>query len=475
MGGIALAGVVGLAALLRFATLGDQSFWYDEALTLELVDGSFGGVLDEVHDFDANPPLYYAAAWVWTRIFGDSEWGLRSLSALIGTATVPVVYAAARELLDRLAALAAAGLVAVSPVMIWYAQEGRAYALVVLLCALAFLFFVHTLRSPGAPRPLAGWALTSALALCTHYFSLLVIVPMAAWLLLRVPPVRRSALAVGAVAATGLALLPLALYQRDHGGVEWITDLPLQDRMRDVVKVLVAGTADIRPWPVLPVAAALAAAVVLVAWRGDARARRGVLVAGGLGAAAIVLPLAGAAVGVDYILDRNLLTVFVLLVIALASAVAVPELKLVGAALVVVVVAVFVRYDAKHLTNDHLERDDWRAVARALGPAESERVVVVAPRWQARPLRLYSESLRPMSGSRPVEEVAILVFSRPNWGRDAPPQPPPRGGFRVVERRIVQRTTLTRFRAARPTRIGPVGLATPGANGSGVFLETGGY
>ena len=50
--------------------------------------------------------------WVWQKVFGSGDIALRSLSALLGTATIPVVYAAARELASRRAGLLAAGLAA---------------------------------------------------------------------------------------------------------------------------------------------------------------------------------------------------------------------------------------------------------------------------------------------------------------------------------------------------------------------------
>ena len=46
---------------------------------------------------ESTPPLYYCVAWVWARVFGFGEAGLRSLSALCRGATVPVVYCATAQ------------------------------------------------------------------------------------------------------------------------------------------------------------------------------------------------------------------------------------------------------------------------------------------------------------------------------------------------------------------------------------------
>src|SRR3954451_11075986 len=60
-----------LAAVLRFATLDAQSLWYDEALTLGLTHGSLHDMMDGIRAHEANPPLYYALARFWSRVFGD--------------------------------------------------------------------------------------------------------------------------------------------------------------------------------------------------------------------------------------------------------------------------------------------------------------------------------------------------------------------------------------------------------------------
>src|SRR5919112_1333049 len=101
----ALAGITVVGALLRFVTLGDQSYWGDEGVTVALVRMSFGDMLDTIPKWESTPPLYYALAWVWTRALGSSEeWGLRSLSAVAGAVTIPVLYAAACTLVTRPAA-----------------------------------------------------------------------------------------------------------------------------------------------------------------------------------------------------------------------------------------------------------------------------------------------------------------------------------------------------------------------------------
>src|SRR5207342_913344 len=156
-----VAGLTLLGAILRFATLGVQAYHHDEIVTASRVlRGSFWHAMDAVGFSESAPPLYYALAWVWTQVTGTGEVGLRSFSALAGVATVPVAYLIGRELrlraecaidhpmggsIDRLAqrtGIMAAALVAVNPMLLWYSQEGRAYALLVLLTSLSLLYLV---------------------------------------------------------------------------------------------------------------------------------------------------------------------------------------------------------------------------------------------------------------------------------------------------------------------------------------------
>jgi len=62
----------------------------------------------KVARLESTPPLYSCVAWVWARMFGTSEVGLRSLSALLGTITIPVGWWTARKFVSRPAALVAA-------------------------------------------------------------------------------------------------------------------------------------------------------------------------------------------------------------------------------------------------------------------------------------------------------------------------------------------------------------------------------
>ena len=127
---------------------------------------------------------------------------------------MPVAYLIGAELAARRAGLIAAALVAVNPMLIWYSQEARSYALLVFFGgALAALLRPGPGQRPAAATSLA-LGLASALALCSHYFAVFPVGIEAVWLLVALRG--RGALvlpALAGVGAAGLALAPLAISQ----------------------------------------------------------------------------------------------------------------------------------------------------------------------------------------------------------------------------------------------------------------------
>src|SRR5262249_26583020 len=153
------------------------------------------------------PPLYFVVAWLWCRIFGTTEAGVRSLSALAGIAMIPLTYLVAFRTTSTRVGLAAAALAAVSPMLVWFSLDARAYAFLVLLIGVSFLYFVAYLTDRSR-RSAVGWAMSSGLALATHYYAFILIVPEALWLFLVARPRRTIAIAISFVGLVALALLP---------------------------------------------------------------------------------------------------------------------------------------------------------------------------------------------------------------------------------------------------------------------------
>src|SRR4051794_458403 len=316
-----LAAIVALGGGVRFATLGHQSFDSGETITAaRILHSSYGETFTAVASIERSGPLYYTLAWAWAHAFGTGEVALRSLSAIFGTATIALAFAAAREAFSNRAALIAAALIAASPDLIWYSQEARSYALFIMLAAAALYFFARTLRRPGRGA-IIGWAATSALALATHYFAIFLIVPEAVWLIAtaRVLDRRRFEIAAAAVAAAGLALLPLAIHQEGGGRANGFTTVPVLERGVSTLVKFVAGEGPSTSgqWTAVPLVSRLvgiaalcicAAAVVALYRRRRRRDRRDPATAFGvIAAASFGVPLILALGGFDYVEPRNLI------------------------------------------------------------------------------------------------------------------------------------------------------------------------
>jgi mannosyltransferase len=227
---IALGLIIAVAAVLRFAHLGAKSIWSDEAFSISMAKLSWSAFFRMITTSEANMSLYYFLLRGWIH-FGDSAWWVRSLSALMGVATVPVVYCLGREIFSRRAGLLAAFLLAINLFHIQYSQQARSYSLVVLLVAVSFLSFLECVKQ----QPRVAWTicyvLSTTLALYAHFFTALVVVTQVI-LTLIVPDRRRIAISqlarIGVVLVLGSPVFWFVLF-RNHGQLNWIQPLHPRD------------------------------------------------------------------------------------------------------------------------------------------------------------------------------------------------------------------------------------------------------
>jgi mannosyltransferase len=453
---LALAGLIAGAAALRFAGLGIQSYHHDEVITaMRVIPGSFDRMLHEVRVSESNPPLYYALAWAWAKLFGRGEFELRSLSALFGVAVVPVAYLIGRELASRRAGLLLAAFVAVNPMLIWYSQEARSYSLLVFFCALSLYFFLRALDEARG-RDLALWAVVSSLALCSHYFAVFPVAIEAVWLVVALRSFWRSVLpALALLAATGAALLSLILAQINATHIGWIENSPLSSRFLEAgTSFLIGETGHVIAEPVryryalIPVLAT-GAALLLLGLRGNRRERYGGTIGLLLGLGVVALAGLAALFGKDYVVERNLLPALLPLMAVLALGCSVAAGRRLGAVLAIVLCAYWVAFDVYVTQTPNLQRPDFRTLSQEIGPAKVPRAVVS---WKlaADPIRWYlpGQVPRMYGGQERVREVDLV--SKPHAARRPVNLPP---SFRRVQRVRLDRLTLLRYVSRKPVRI----------------------
>ncbi|MBX3001859.1 MAG: glycosyltransferase family 39 protein [Caldilineaceae bacterium] len=122
------------AGVLRFYKLGAWSFWGDEMLTvIDVPDGfNFSWIRQS---------LAISLIQIAINGLGTSEWSARLIPALIGMASVPLLYYPTRRIFGRPVALAAILFLALSPWHLYWSQNARFYTLLLLFYTLALLTF----------------------------------------------------------------------------------------------------------------------------------------------------------------------------------------------------------------------------------------------------------------------------------------------------------------------------------------------
>jgi mannosyltransferase len=465
-----------LAAVLRFYRLGHQGFWFDEANTALLVHFSPGKMLGLIPQTESTPPLYYCVAWVWARIFGYTEAPLRALSAVCGVLFVPVVYAAGAKLVSRRAGLIAAALATCSPLLIWYSQEARSYQMLALMAGVSLLAFAYA-RARPTPRSLAAWVIASGLALATHYYAVLAVVPEAIWLLVVHRRRRSVQIAFAVVGLCGLGLIPLAISQHGTGKGNWIHNSPFGRRLGQIVPQFAAGFDGPAHGVFEPVAIAIVLlALVLLVTRSPLAERRGALLAGGLALAGFVLSLLLVAVGFDDLLTRNMLALWPACALLVAGGLAAPRPRALGVLAAVVLCVIGLITAGAVAFDRNLERPDWRVVASALGHSPAtvaghsiSRVILVQHYKDLLPLSLYMPRLAFWRGHDPVpvrvRELDVVSFTSPAsagfcwWGSACNLWPSqmqasyPVAGFRVVSLRHERQFSILRMVASHPVTL----------------------
>jgi uncharacterized membrane protein len=206
----ALLAITALGVGLRFYRLGHQSLWMDEVLTATNADHSLSQLLFD-SSVDRNfPPLYTALIHLVQQWLGKADVVLRLPSAIAGTLSVPILYAGVRSELGERTALLSALLLAISPFHVWYSQEARPYALLVLLGLVALWCAARFVERPDSRAWLAGFVLAGAAAFYCHLVAAPFLLVLVGYLLARVRPADRV-WAAASIFALGVLLLPQVL------------------------------------------------------------------------------------------------------------------------------------------------------------------------------------------------------------------------------------------------------------------------
>jgi hypothetical protein len=212
--GWTLTVIVWIAYFLRTNQLAGQSLWRDEVDAIRFSDWPVEDLVTGLIQKGHNGPLFFLLLRFWRNMFGDTEFALRYISVLMGTLAVPVGFVLARQLgLSRRAGLLLALLLATSPYLVWYGQEAKMYAFLLLTVTLAFVAYLKALDGLGL-RWWLVFVVATTLSFYLHILSPLMLLVYVAVALLRYGDLRRHWKAwLSSMACLTLPYLPLAVWQ----------------------------------------------------------------------------------------------------------------------------------------------------------------------------------------------------------------------------------------------------------------------
>lgn len=182
-----LLGIMIVGAWLRFAPLQSRSLWLDEAISAHDLSLPYqDAFLKAIGPGPLHPPLHSLALRLWSTLWGSSEFALRSLAALAGTATILGLYLLVVEStrLDRehaeasdAGAILAAAMVALSPLQIELSQMVRGYSLAAALLIFGTWAALKAMNRPEHSDFLWGLSALLLVASCyTHNLTILSVV-----------------------------------------------------------------------------------------------------------------------------------------------------------------------------------------------------------------------------------------------------------------------------------------------------------
>lgn len=174
-----------VAFALRLYHIDFLDIWRDEAFSINIAGRSIQEII-HVTVRDTQPPLHILMLHFWIKFFGNSAFSVRFLSLIFGMVTLVYTYRLSMfHFQDRGKSTLASLLVAVSPLLIYYSQEARAYSMLTAF-ALAALFYALQLERTSSPKHLLLFVFFSVLGLYTHHLFIVVLTSIVLFFSLRV-------------------------------------------------------------------------------------------------------------------------------------------------------------------------------------------------------------------------------------------------------------------------------------------------
>jgi predicted membrane-bound mannosyltransferase len=403
--------VIGTA--VRVFHLGEQSLWLDEGITYFSASLPWGVLWSTPPG--AHPPFYYSIVKLVTT-FGHSEATLRVFSAVIGSATIPVVFLIGRQCGGRACGLAAAAALALSAIHVQFSQEARSYALVTFFLALTVWAALAIMMRDRDDRRdtrhlLYIYGLFAALSVFTHVVTIYFVFGLAVaviarqiarepknlrWRALRLP---WEFIAIN-VAVAGIwlgCILWMASTVKNFSSYEHVGFPVLLGFLCDI-----AGSRFLSSLGSIPDFAVILACLVGANCLAKRRKVDAFILAATLGFAVPFLVWLTGFVR-PILMDRTILPSLLGFVLFIGALAMVPRRRMTNALLVAYFAVASLSVAAYH---GYFQKQDWRGVAALLANENADNAAAVvclsAAYW---PLRYYAEA--------PLDAVFSLVPGTP--------------------------------------------------------------
>lgn len=199
--------IIGLA--LRLYHLDFNSIWLDEAYTYSIAKLSFVEIFKNTVVGEFNPPLFIMLERVML-FFGNNEFILRLIPALMGTATIPVMYYIGKEFKNEYCGTVAAILMTFSQFAIFYSQEARAYSMMLFLVSVVMYASLKlikaNLKTNSGLKDTKTFSIVfgvfASLAIWTHFYTLIPIFVLLVFIVLK----QKKQITANAFAFAGLGI-----------------------------------------------------------------------------------------------------------------------------------------------------------------------------------------------------------------------------------------------------------------------------
>jgi uncharacterized membrane protein len=180
----ALAIILLTAFALRVLQVEHKPLWWDEGNSVYFAHQDLRTVISDSRTTnDTDPPAYRLALGVWKAFAGSSPFALRFFSGWLGVLAVALTWTLGTWLTGERAALAAGLFVALAPMQVYYAREGKGYVFA-MVCALLSTYawgkeLGYASGTPSKHKSIwwAVYVLSTTVAVATHYY----LAPLVLW------------------------------------------------------------------------------------------------------------------------------------------------------------------------------------------------------------------------------------------------------------------------------------------------------